>query len=88
MMQNNCQRELFFSEIKKFTKDEEVVSKLVKFCQYIDKSNKLHNLTSITKLDDMLIKHILDSLSIRNLIRGKNVLDIGSGAGLPGILLL
>lgn len=87
MMQNNCQRELFFSEIKKFTKDEEVVSKLVKFCQYIDKSNKLHNLTSITKLDDMLIKHILDSLSIRNLIRGKNVLDIGSGAGLPGIPL-
>ena len=87
MMQNNCQRELFFSEIKKFTKDEEVVSKLVKFCKYIDKSNKLHNLTSITKLDDMLIKHILDSLSIRNLIRGKNVLDIGSGAGLPGIPL-
>ena len=59
MMQNNCQRELFFSE-QKFTKDEEVVQ-VAKFCQYIDKSNKLHNLTSITKLDDMLIKHILDS---------------------------
>ena len=87
MMQNNNTKDLFFDELKKFTKDEEIGLKLIKFCEHIDKSNKLYNLTSITKFDDMLIKHILDSLSIKNLIQGKNILDIGSGAGLPGIPL-
>ena len=86
-MQNNNIKDLFFDELKKFTKDEEIGLKLIKFCEHIDKSNKLYNLTSITKFDDMLIKHILDSLSIKNLIQGKNILDIGSGAGLPGIPL-
>jgi len=86
-MQNNNTKDLFFDELKKFTKDEEIGLKLIKFCEHIDKSNKLYNLTSITKFDDMLIKHILDSLSIKNLIQGKNILDIGSGAGLPGIPL-
>ena len=87
MKQNNNIKELFLSELKKFTRDEEVGPKLIKFCEYIDKSNKLHNLTSIKKLDDMLIKHVLDSLSIKYLINGENILDIGSGAGLPGIPL-
>ena len=86
-MQNNNIKDLFFDELKKFTKDEEIGLKLIKFCEHIDKSNKLYNLTAITKFDDMLIKHILDSLSIKNLIQGKNILDIGSGAGLPGIPL-
>ncbi len=70
-----------------FDIDNSTGIKLIKLCELIKKSNEHFNLTSITKLEDMLSKHIFDSLSIKHLITGKNVLDIGSGAGLPGIPL-
>ena len=38
-------------------------------------------------MDDMLIKHILDSLSIQHLVSGTKILDIGTGAGWPGVPL-
>jgi 16S rRNA (guanine527-N7)-methyltransferase len=62
----------------------------VKFLDYIallQKWNKLYNLTAITDTNEIIIKHILDSLAIAPFIKGKNILDFGSGAGLPGIPL-
>lgn len=58
--------------------------------QYIDllcKWGKAFNLTSIESKEQMLIKHILDSLTIYPYLTGKHCLDIGTGAGLPGIPL-
>ena len=66
---------------------ESVSEKFVEFCEIIQQSNELFNLTSIKKIDDMLIKHILDSLSIQYLVSGRKILDIGTGAGLPGVPL-
>ena len=60
---------------------------MLEFCKLIKKSNKLHNLTSIRNLEDMLVKHVLDSLSIRNFLAGRSILDVGAGAGLPSIPL-
>lgn len=51
------------------------------------KWNKVHNLTSASDPKTIIIRHILDSLSITNFIMGPNVLDFGSGAGFPGIPL-
>ena len=86
-MQNN-KTDFFFKALSEYISNADVIGeKMIAFCDLIIKSNKLHNLTSITQMDEMLKKHILDSFSINNLIKGKSVLDIGSGAGLPGIPL-
>ena len=85
-MQNN--KDAFFAALEEYTNSGlQLGNILLNFCKLIQKSNKLYNLTSIIQTEEMLSKHILDSLSINYLIKGKNVLDIGSGAGLPGIPL-
>ena len=72
---------------KSFDIGNSIGIKMIELCELIKKSNEHFNLTSITKLEDMFSKHIFDSLSIKHLVSGKNILDIGSGAGLPGIPL-
>ena len=85
-MQNN--KDALFAALEEYTtRGLQLGNILLNFCKLIQKSNKLYNLTSIIQTEEMLSKHILDSLSINYLIKGKNVLDIGSGAGLPGIPL-
>lgn len=49
--------------------------------------NQAYNLTAIHEPEKMLAYHILDSLSILPFIYGDECLDIGTGAGLPGIIL-
>ena len=58
---------------------------LIQYLELLIKWNKAYNLTAIRKPEDMLIKHLIDSLSIAPYIKGKNILDVGTGPGLPGI---
>lgn len=51
------------------------------------KWNKAYNLTAIRDPDEMVVKHLLDSLAIHAAIRGDTILDVGTGPGLPGIPL-
>jgi len=60
---------------------------LLDYLQLMLKWNKAYNLTSIRELDSMVIRHILDSLSIMPFINNAPVLDVGTGPGLPGIPL-
>ena len=61
---------------------------LLEFLYLLEKWNESYNLTAIRDLPSMLSYHLLDSLSIIPAISGCNkVLDVGSGAGLPGIPL-
>lgn len=63
------------------------IDQLLRFAALILKWNKTHNLTAITNPDEIVSKHLLDSLSVcRDFPEGR-VLDVGSGAGLPGIPL-
>ena len=49
--------------------------------------NRRVNLTAITEPEDIVDKHLLDSLSIQPHLRGRRIADIGTGAGFPGIPL-
>lgn len=60
---------------------------LIDFLQLILQWNKTYNLSSIRNFDEGLGKHLLDSLSILPYINSQKLLDIGSGAGLPGIVI-
>lgn len=59
--------------------------KLVHYIQLIARWNKTFNLTAIRDVEEMVSKHLLDSLVVQPYLEGKTVLDVGSGAGLPGI---
>jgi len=66
---------------------EEAITKLVEYLALLQEWNKTHNLTSVDDLDEMLSVHIFDSASIRPYIKGPTLLDVGSGAGLPGMII-
>ena len=65
----------------------EQIEQLLAFIRLIAKWNKAYNLTAVRNNEDMARLHILDSLAILPHIEGKRVIDIGTGAGLPGIPL-
>lgn len=72
------------------TLSDEQVEQLIIYYENLIEKNKVMNLTGITDFQDVLIKHFLDSLSIVKAMDMKNVnkiLDIGTGAGFPGIPL-
>ena len=68
---------------------------LVKLRAYVDllvKWNRIYNLTAVRKPEEMISRHILDSLSVLSAVEnvihcGGTLLDVGSGPGLPGIPL-
>jgi 16S rRNA (guanine527-N7)-methyltransferase len=60
---------------------------LLAFIKLIEKWNKAYNLTAIRDREEMARLHILDSLAILPHIEGERIIDIGTGAGLPGIPL-
>lgn len=60
---------------------------LLDYLELMLKWNKAYNLTAISQPDDMIYLHIIDSLAIAPYVHGSTCLDIGTGAGLPGIPL-
>jgi 16S rRNA (guanine527-N7)-methyltransferase len=65
----------------------EAQQKLLSYLELLQKWNKVYNLTAVSDPMEMVTLHLLDSLSVLPYIRAKNLLDVGSGGGLPGIVL-
>ncbi len=61
--------------------------KLLDYLNLLAKWNKVHNLTAVRDIEEMVTLHLLDSLAVLPHIQSGNLLDVGSGAGLPGIPL-
>ena len=82
----------FIEETKKLgiELDDLKLAKLNKFYELLISWNEKINLTTITKREDVYLKHFYDSLTLVkgiDLTRDLKVLDVGTGAGFPGIVL-
>lgn len=66
---------------------EQQLERLLAYVELIAKWNKVYNLTAVRDRVEMVSQHLLDSLAVIPLLRGERMLDVGSGAGLPGIVL-
>lgn len=74
----------------KLTIDEPKQTKLLEYVALLAKWNAVYNLTAIRDPRQMLIQHILDSLAIVPILQAQgpsSALDVGSGGGLPGIVM-
>ncbi|UXY10923.1 16S rRNA (guanine(527)-N(7))-methyltransferase RsmG [Kosakonia sp. ML.JS2a] len=60
---------------------------LVGYVNLLHKWNKAYNLTSVRDPNEMLIRHILDSIVVAPYLQGTRFIDVGTGPGLPGIPL-
>ena len=73
--------------------DEAVQSRLLAYLDQLAKWNKVYNLTAVRDPDEMLVQHLLDSLSVVAPLRRHaggqpiRLLDVGSGGGLPGVVI-
>ncbi|SFU89133.1 16S rRNA (guanine(527)-N(7))-methyltransferase RsmG [Xenorhabdus koppenhoeferi] len=60
---------------------------LVAYVDMLNKWNKAYNLTSVRSPEQMLIRHIMDSITVNPYLHGTQFIDVGTGPGLPGIPL-
>ncbi len=60
---------------------------LVGYVELLNKWNKAYNLTSVRDPNEMVVKHILDSIVVSTHLPGERYIDVGTGPGLPGIPL-
>ena len=67
--------------------EREKIHKLKIYAELLEKWNKVYNLTGLKNKSQWWTHHFLDSLSIVEFVRGNSLVDIGTGAGLPGVVL-
>lgn len=65
------------------------LEKLEKYCEILERENKLYNLTAITEKESVFLKHFYDSITIVKIIdlNNESLCDLGTGAGFPGMVL-
>ncbi|HDZ78574.1 MAG TPA: 16S rRNA (guanine(527)-N(7))-methyltransferase RsmG [Gammaproteobacteria bacterium] len=65
--------------------DDQGRSQILGYLSLLKRWNRVYNLTTVKSDTDFVTRHLLDSLSIVPYLHGRKIIDIGSGAGLPGI---
>ena len=60
---------------------------LLQFVRLLQKWNRVYNLTAVQGSREIIRRHVFDSLTVMPYIGGRRVIDVGSGAGLPGLVL-
>jgi 16S rRNA (guanine527-N7)-methyltransferase len=90
MQKTEVVRELLESGIKELELviTPEQIDKMLAYLLLLDKWNKVYSLTSIIDIHKIVTHHLLDGLTIiKSLDSYNNIIDVGSGMGVPGILI-
>lgn len=66
---------------------EQQKNSLIQYVELLHKWNKAYNLTSVRDPQEMLVRHIMDSIVVEPHLQGDRFIDVGTGPGLPGIPL-
>ncbi|MDD8060619.1 MULTISPECIES: 16S rRNA (guanine(527)-N(7))-methyltransferase RsmG [Shewanella] len=82
----SAQLQTYLAEMK-ISATELQQKQLIGFVEMLAKWNKAYNLTSVRDPEQMLIRHIMDSLAVSPYLDGQRFIDVGTGPGLPGIPL-
>ncbi|WP_394204972.1 16S rRNA (guanine(527)-N(7))-methyltransferase RsmG [Shewanella waksmanii] len=82
----SAQLDQYLSEINLLATPKQK-QQLIDFVGMLNKWNKAYNLTSVRDPEQMLIRHIMDSLTVSPYLSGQRFIDVGTGPGLPGIPL-
>jgi len=86
-------RELLYTTIQKLgvSIDGTALERLDRYAEMLVETNKSFNLTAITEPDDVTVKHFADCLALFgkvNIPENAKIIDVGTGAGFPGLVLL
>ena len=89
-LKNRKEEKDYFLELLKKSSivlEDEVIDKLLKYMNIVYEKNKVINLTAIREKDEILEKHLVDSLMELIHDEDKQIIDVGTGAGFPGLVL-
>ena len=70
-----------------FEVSDQQQQQLLAYLHLLHKWNKAYNLTAVRQVHDMVSRHLLDSLAVRPFLTGERFIDVGTGPGLPGMVL-
>ena len=67
--------------------DDKQVNQLMDYCAMILRWNRLTSLVQVNSAEELVRGHIIDCLAAMHTLTGPNIVDVGSGAGLPGVVI-
>ena len=82
---NQVEKRLSELNCPAIVQESNIQEHIIQYLLLIEKWNKYYNLTAIKTIEAMLHQHVMDSLTAVAHVHGPQIVDVGSGAGLPGI---
>jgi 16S rRNA (guanine527-N7)-methyltransferase len=86
-MKNKKLTEILSKGLIELNLESKYTDKLLEYVYLLEKWNKTYNITAIRDLEQMVILHVIDSASVYRYLHGKTIIDVGTGGGIPGIIL-